>query len=295
MHLTHDKRLHSLLETLHRQPIPQDWILSDPIALPRRYRSPLDIEVVGLLSAMMAYGRVHLFKAVVEKILALCGVSPYEYVANFDPVKERSRFQGIYYRFNRAEDFLSLLQSFGRVLRQYGSLGTLFAALYREDEADIGPTLSRFVAVLSENCPRPLTRGLAYLLPSPTTGSACKRFNLFLRWMIRPKDGVDFGLWSAIPAAKLIMPLDTHIVRISGYLGLTSRKSPDWKMATEITMSLKKFDPIDPLKFDFPLCHLGISGACPEKEDREKCSPCLLKYVCLRGMRWDTRPPPFVV
>jgi hypothetical protein len=99
-----------------------------------------------------------------------------------------------------------------------------------------------------------------FLFPSPASGSACKRLCMFLRWMVRPADGIDLGLWKAIPPRKLIIPVDAHIQRISRFLGLTQRKQADWRMAQEITAALKKFDSDDPVKYDFSLCHIGISG-----------------------------------
>lgn len=279
------KELGLLLDRLTRETHSIERIKTDPIEFPHRYHDSLDIEVVAFLSAILAYGRVSLFKQILEKVLALMGEKPYRFIETFDPDHERRRFKGIYYRFNRTEDFIALFTLMARVVQRYGSLGSLFISLYKENDPDIGPALTRFVNTFKRESDGPISPGLAYLLPSPEDGSACKRFNLFLRWMVRPNDGVDFGLWKAIPPAKLIIPLDTHIVRIAGYLKLTKRKTPDWKMAKEITEGLKRFDPIDPLKYDFPLCHLGLSGDCPLVADREKCKQCLLLKVCTRGKR----------
>src|SRR3569832_1913961 len=207
---------------------------------------------------------------------------------SFDLKKEAPRFQGIYYRMNTSEDLLAFIYLMSRTVRKYGSIGALFRSLYREEEPDLGPTLSRFVGAVFSFATGPvygknvIPDGLRQLLSSPASGSACKRLNLFLRWMVRPDDNVDFGLWKEIPPGKLVIPLDTHIIRISRYLGLTARKSPDWKMAKEITYSLKRLDPHDPLKYDFSLCHLGISGACPIEKDRAKCSVCPLLAACWR-------------
>ncbi len=239
--------------------------------------------MVAFLAAILAYGRVSLFKPVIEKILALSDGSFYDYLTRFDAVRERPRFKGIYYRFNTTEDLVALIALMSRVIREYETIGALFISLYRAEDDDIGPTLSRFIATLLRLLPAQITPGLRHLFPSPEKGSACKRLNLFLRWMIRPNDGIDFGLWPEIPSAKLIIPLDTHIVRIGTYLKLSLRKSPNWKMAKEITKALKHCDPVDPLKYDFPLCHLGISGACPIEMDRDKCHICPLQRVCKRS------------
>ena len=118
--------------------------------------------------------------------------------------------------------------------------------------------------------------GLIQFFPSPSKGSACKRMNLFLRWMIRKRD-IDFGIWKGIPENKLIIPLDTHIAKISRCLGFTKRRSQDWKMAVEITDALKKLDPDDPLKYDFAMCHYGISGLCGPEFN--KCDKCIFKNL----------------
>ena len=126
--------------------------------------------------------------------------------------------------------------------------------------------------------------GLKQLFPSPDKGSACKRPNLFLRWMVRTQD-VDFGIWDRIPPSKLIIPLDTHIAKIARCIGLTKRTSSDWKTAKEITDSLKKFDPEDPLKYDFALCHHGISGLCKGGKSESSCSSCFFNIETISRQR----------
>jgi uncharacterized protein (TIGR02757 family) len=116
--------------------------------------------------------------------------------------------------------------------------------------------------------------GLSQFCPLPSKGSACKRFNLFLRWMIRDRD-IDLGIWKGVPKNKLIIPLDTHIARISRCLGLTKRRSQDWRTAVEVTGALRRFDPEDPLKYDFALCHHGISGLCRGERKKEICRECI--------------------
>ena len=271
------------LDLLCRQHAAKDRISDDPIEIPHRYKDPREIEIAGFIAAVLAYGRVDLFKACVDQVLALAKNGLYAYLKDFDAARERPRFQGIYYRFNTAQDLFDLMRLMSGVVKKYQTIGTLFQNGYEAHDPDIGPTLSRFVAALRELLGTKPSRGFSYLLPSPASGSACKRLNLFLRWMIRPEDGVDFGFWKEIPPAKLIIPLDTHIIRISQYLQLTSRKTPDWKMAQEITAALRQCDPIDPLRYDFSLCHLGISGACPLKASPETCRICVLQQICFPG------------
>ncbi|MFQ5589327.1 MAG: TIGR02757 family protein, partial [Nitrospiria bacterium] len=271
------------LDLLLEKNVPAEHIKSDPIEIPHRYDDPREIEIAALISALLAYGRIDLFKKVIERMLDLAEGRLFQYIHDFSPERERPRFKGIYYRFNTEEDLFSLIHLLSRVVRARGSIGAYFLSTYREDNEDTGPALTRFTALLKTLLPRPVSPGLRYLFPSPKTGSACKRLNLFLRWMVRPNDGVDFGLWTRIPARKLIIPLDTHVIRIAKYLKMTTRKTPDWKMAREITAFLKRCAPEDPLKYDFALCHLGVSGGCPLEANPKKCGVCPLLAICSRG------------
>ncbi|MBW2258057.1 MAG: DUF2400 family protein, partial [Deltaproteobacteria bacterium] len=127
-----------------------------------------------------------------------------------------------------------------------------------------------------------LPRGFRTFLPSPTGGSACKRWNMFLRWMVRPPtEGIDLGLWDSLPPSALVVPLDTHVLRIARLVGLTRRRDGSWRTAAEITANLRLLDPDDPVRFDFALAHLGISGACKGRRDEAVCSACPLRPVCV--------------
>ena len=254
-------------------------LLHDPIEFPHRYSDPGDIEVSGFIASCLAYGRVELFKSVVERILALMGDHPSSFLMDFDVRKQRRLFS-FKYRFNETEDILCLLFILHKILRNRSSLEGAFMRYYAPDDPHTGSALAGFVnevmslntsPVYGKNIHPP---GMTQLFPSPVKGSACKRMNLFLRWMVREKD-IDFGIWKGIPGNKLVIPLDTHIARIARCLGLTRRTSADWKTALEITEALKKLDPDDPLKYDFALCHHGISGMCA-KGDTRLCQGCNL-------------------
>ncbi len=285
------ERLAPFLEKLYALS-PRARIQQDPIAIPHRYKDPIEIELTAWLTTSFAYGRAPFFNQTVDKILSLSNdaKSFHQYLRTLNLEKERPRFNGIYYRFNRSEDILCLVYIMSQIVLQYGGIKQLFLSCYKGEDADIGPTLSRLIEKILAIDTKPVyggtkkPPGLLQFFPSPDQNSACKRWNLYLRWMIRPNDGVDFGLWKEIPSSKLIIPLDTHIARIGRYLGLTSRKSADWTTAKEITQSLAGIDPVDPLKYDFSLCHLGISGACPILPNAEKCRVCLLLPACKRGM-----------
>jgi len=155
----------------------------------------------------------------------------------------------------------------------------------------VGPALSAFSRRMLERTGLPAGPGVVggRLLPgapvrtffsSPEKGSACKRFNLYLRWMVRREGGLDFGLWTSIPPAALVIPLDTHVARIAGLMGLTRRRTADWKMALEVTDALRRLDPLDPVKYDFALCRLGILEYCPRRVDPVKCAACLIRPAC---------------
>jgi len=122
-------------------------------------------------------------------------------------------------------------------------------------------------------------RPLSYLLTSPNDGSACKRMNLFLRWMVR-RTPPDLGIWDFVDPVKLVVPLDTHVHRIATFLGLNRRKTPDWKAARLLTDQLAQFDREDPIRYDFAICRLGILDLCSRKRRKENCDVCLLRDVC---------------
>jgi uncharacterized protein (TIGR02757 family) len=196
---------------------------------------------------------------------------------------------------NTGADIACLLYLMREVVREHGSVGALFEKGVRPEDDDVGPALDRFIerVLAIDTTPvygsnqRPY--GLAQFLSRPSKGSACKRLNMFLRWMARPADGVDFGLWTFLPPSKLIVPLDTHVLRISRYLGLTRRRTGGWETAKAITRRLAEADPDDPLKYDFALCHLGISGRCPTARVAAACRVCPLLAECAKG-RALTRP-----
>jgi uncharacterized protein (TIGR02757 family) len=254
----------------------------DPIEFPHRYVNPRDVEVSAFIASSLAYGKVELFKPIIEKILSEMGASPYDFLLEFSIKRHKILFEGIKYRFNENEDLVALLFILHKTLVRNKSLENVFMKFCLADSLNIEEGLAGFVASLLQTNTSPVygkdikPAGLRQLFPSPVDGSACKRANLFLRWMVRDRD-IDFGIWKGIPKKKLVIPLDTHIARISRCLGFTERKSQGWKMAVEITESLKKFDPADPLKYDFALCHHGISGMCKGDKKGAECRGCILK------------------
>ena len=286
-------RLKEPLERLYRE---FDWAAraeQDAIRYPLRYRNRAEREVVGLFAACMAYGRVTLFGPWVEWALGRMGESPHRFILGFDPVKHARRFDGFHYRFNRPRDLAAFCLATQRLLIRHGSLGAFFAQGFSREHRDVTPALERFVdgflsQDLSSVFPRNrLSYGYKHWFTRPSTGGACKRLHLYLRWMVR-RETPDFGLWKDIPPSALLIPVDTHIQNMARSVGLTRRRTRNWKMAEEITAGLRRLDPEDPVKYDFALCHTRMAGQCLNRRDARVCPPCGLRAVCLH---WRGRRP----
>jgi uncharacterized protein (TIGR02757 family) len=250
----------------------------DPLQLVHQHTTPYDQEVAALIAAAFAYGRADIVVRNAGWVLDRMAPTPHAYLRTFQRKDALTRFAGFAHRFHKTRDLVDLLGRLARVIQTYGSLGALFRECYQDSDEDIGPSLARFVdRVLGQRATG--NRQLHYLLPSPEDGSACKRMNLFLRWMVRRTEP-DLGLWDFVDPAKLVVPLDTHVHRITTFLGLNRRKSPDWKCAREVTTRLATFDPADPVRYDFAICRLGILDLCSRKRRKENCDVCQLRDVC---------------
>lgn len=233
-------------------------ISPDPLEFPHRFKNPLDIEISAFISATFAYGNIKQIIATLEKIHRIMGKSPHQFVMNFSK-KDEARFKGVIHRFYNTEDIITLFKILKIVYQNYGSLKFLFLLYYFEEEKNLKESISFFSCHMLDLGSKiaSVTPGVKFMFPSPYNNSPCKRINLFLRWMVR-RDALDFGLWNEILPAKLIIPVDTHIAKICTNLKLTKRKNITWLMAEEITENLKKYDSIDPVKYDFALCHIGM-------------------------------------
>ncbi|HZZ86131.1 MAG TPA: TIGR02757 family protein [Anaeromyxobacteraceae bacterium] len=270
---------------------------ADPLEFPRRYPDPADAEVAGLLAACLAYGRADLFRPQISYLLAEMGAHPAAFAGRFARAPAADRFPAFRYRFNQPPDAAALVAAAGWLRAAHGSLGARFGALHRAALAagaasPLREALARFAAELRAAPPvAPLLagrggRGLLHLLPDARNAGACKRLNLYLRWMVRGPDGVDLGLWRAeVPATALVVPLDTHLARMARRLGLTARRDLSWRTAEEVTRALRRIDPQDPVRHDFALCHLGMSGACPANRGPEHCAACALRSACRERAR----------
>ena len=254
---------------------------ADPVAFVHRFQAPADQEVVALFAACLAYGRVDLIRRALVDAVGRMGPAPAAAARADDPAAARARFAGFVYRVTRGEDLARLWIGVGALLRRFPSLGAAFQAGDDPASPDLRPALVRFHQALgAPTADDPPRRSYKHLVASPGGPSPVKRLNLFLRWMVRGPDAVDLGLWAALDPARLVIPLDTHVHRIGRYLGLTARTRPDWQTAAEITAALRRLDPADPLRYDFALAHLGISGACPSRRVPAICADCPLERIC---------------
>jgi uncharacterized protein (TIGR02757 family) len=257
---------------------------SDPVHIVRRYASPNDREIVGFCAAGLAFGRVASVLASVEALLTVMGPSPAAFVRRFDPAADGRRLRRLGHRWIRGRDLVALVLILQRMLRESGSIERFFVAADNPVAPDIGPALDGFSARALETDlraaygRRAARPGVGYFFPRPSAGSACKRLNLFLRWMVR-KDAIDLGVWSRVSASRLIVPLDTHVIRLGRCLQLTRYVTPGWKMAAEITAALRVIDPADPVRYDFSLCHVGMMNACGYGRP-QKAARCPLKELC---------------
>ena len=269
----------------------------DPIDCVRVYPSPADREIAGFVAAGLAFGRVASILSSVHAVLGAMRPSPAAFVRSFEPGRDAGPFLPFVHRWVRGCDIVALLVILRHVLDTAGSLEQFF--LDGDDPAspDIGPGLESLCARARAVDLRPVygrrdgRPGVHGFFPLPSGASACKRLNLFLRWMVR-RDDIDLGAWSRVSAARLIVPLDVHVIRVGRCLGLTPYSSPGWRMASSITASLREVDPSDPVKYDFALCHLGMEGLCGFRTPAGD-SHCPLRGVCrprARRPRGSRRP-----
>ena len=257
-------------------------IKPDPLQFVYEYSGQADMEIVGLLSAVLAYGRVEQIEKKLTELFARMGNAPYEFVRNFDR-KARAKLKDFKHRFTTGDDISDLLMLLKIVVVQHGTIEKCFAKGYNFNDENIISAMSKFcdslLRIYTVKFGGPPGRGLKYLLASPAGGSACKRLNLYLRWMVRCDD-VDTGLWTSIDKAKLIVPIDVHMGRLCGILGFYDNKTASLKAAKQITDSFAEFTPNDPVKYDFSLSRIGIVKNCNGKY-KPGCQMCELVSFCL--------------
>lgn len=266
--------LDRLLERFDRS-----YLEPDPLAAALKYSAPGDVETACLIAASFAYGRADLIQKNVTQILDAMEGSPARFCESFNPSASREWMKGFAYRFQKREDLVALVRAIGSARKSNGSIKNLFLEGDDPGAETVLPGLVHMAVALRKLAGRE-TAPFKALLSDPSLGGASKRWNLFLRWMIR-KDGVDPGVWNgAVSTARLVIPLDTHVARVGRQLGMLERKSGDWKAALELTRYLRALDPADPVKYDFAICSYGKLGYCAKKVNPEKCGRCDLSGIC---------------
>lgn len=259
------KKLDAIVQQYDRE-----FLHSDPVMIPHQFTDPADQEIVAFIAAVYAYGSVKQILGSVRRVLdALGGIdpSPSRAVRAFSARRDRARFAAVRHRFNRGDDAACLVQFLQKMIEQNGSIEGFFAAAAPR-EAPLRDRIAAFCeralaldfsniyenrdGVLPENA------GVRFFFTNPRDGSACKRLCMFLRWVVRPADGIDLGLWSTLTSAELVMPLDTHTTRICYCNGLSPSPFATWRNAEHVTNELKKFNFNDPVCYDFAISRLGI-------------------------------------
>lgn len=244
----------------HYKSFDRTQLKPDPLQFLYLFKDERDIELVGLISSILAYGNVKQIENTLKKLVMIFDGKPYSLIKKYTVIKDEKKLKGIKHRFYTEDDIKKLFFILNKEIKRYESIKRIFLMGYNSSGNNLKDAISNFshhfLNSFSESGIK-ISRGIKFMFPLPEKGSACKRINLFLRWMVR-KDELDFGFWNEIPSVKLVIPVDTHIARICKSLKLTKRKNVSWQMAEEITKNLKKFDPGDPVKYDFAICHIGI-------------------------------------
>lgn len=259
----------------------------DPLWFPRQYSEPADREVVAVVAACLAFGNAKVACTKIHRLLEALG-APGD-PASLATLRRRTGWSWVH-RTYRLDHIVHLITRVHRLQQEHGSVGHLFWSLGERHGFDLRPALAQLADALRG--PEP-DRALGHLVPDPRRGSACKRLVMLCRWMCRPDDGVDLGLWSW-PPERLLVPVDTHVARIAWNLHLTSHRAATWKNAETITRSLRRYHPQDPVRYDFALCHLGITGECPTRHQPARCARCGARALCVKpkGALLDTTRTP---
>ncbi len=253
--------LRILLDKAHLDFIRSNEVQHDALAPALVYKNNQDKELAAFICSILAYGRIAQVKKSIQRVLDPMGKKPSNWLINASDRDILNAVRGWTHRFNTASDMFLMLKILRYIYRSYGSIEKFLKPSHETTARELIENLyAKFHWVLNDEIGfvQELD-GFAFFLPDPKKGGACKRINLFLKWMVRDQTP-DLGLWKKFHKKNLIIPLDTHIYRQAKALKLTKRSIADWKTAEEITTALAKIDPTDPTKYDFALCHLGIRG-----------------------------------
>jgi uncharacterized protein (TIGR02757 family) len=235
------------------------YIQTDPISAVHEIAGKRNRELAAFLVSIFSFGTVKQIQRTAKMLFEALPSNIWEYLAHAE-IAKATKMLSIQHRFIKGADTRCILKTLQVIINEYGTIESLFKKHYLQSDAmkasiicfseELRTIFRKYNGAFSE-------RTLRFIFPSPASGCAAKRMNLFLRWMVR-NDEIDLGLWDIIEKKQLIIPLDTHTARISRNLGLTTRKQPGWAMAQEITERLKQFDPEDPVKYDFAMTRLGM-------------------------------------
>ncbi|MBF9254631.1 TIGR02757 family protein [Pontibacter sp. 172403-2] len=232
-----------------------DFILHDPVSVPHRFTKKQDIEISGFFAAILAWGQRKTIINNSLKLMDLMDNAPHDFILQHQE-QDLKRFLGFRHRTFNDTDLLYLLYFFRHYYRQHASLETAFTGEQNQFKTQ-KERLEHFHNLVFSlpDAPQRTRKHIA----TPARKSACKRLNMYLRWMVRSDDaGVDFGLWSKLLMQDLICPCDVHVERVARRLGLITRPGMNWQTAEELTAHLRLFDPADPVKYDYALFGLGI-------------------------------------
>lgn len=225
------------------------FIQDDPIAIPHGFDDPRDQEVIGLYAALLAWGRRETVLAKMEALCERMDYRPFRFVRDFDPARDAAALEGFKHRTFQPIDAFWFTRNLSAALARHGTVENLFAAHLPSDATDAGPAIQGFsttILTISPQTPERLRKHLA----RPEAGSACKRLNMYMRWMVR-SGPVDLGIWTRIAPDQLLLPLDVHSGRQARALGLVDRKSNDWKAVQRLTAACRCLCPDDPARYDF--------------------------------------------
>ena len=234
------------------------FIEKDPIAIPHGFGDPRDRETVGLYAALLAWGQRRTVLSKMEELCERMRYRPYRFVLEFDEARDGERLAGFKHRTFQPVDALWLTKSLSAALRRHETVEALFARHLPASAPDVRPAIQGFSETLLTILPQTPPR-LRKHLARPDAGSACKRLAMYLRWMVRPGP-VDFGLWTDVRPAQLVLPLDVHAGRQARALGLLHRKANDWRAVAELTEACRRLCPDDPARYDFAFFGVGAYG-----------------------------------
>lgn len=242
-----------LLEAKYVQFNTREFILTDPVQVPHRFSNKQDIEISSFLTCTIAWGNRRMIINNAFRLMNLLENNPHDFLAG-SSTREWERLERFVHRTFQPGDLMYFLDALRRIYVDFGGLEMVFSEGYKN--GGIYESLIHFRKIFMQWSP--LQRVNKHV-SNPEKGSAAKRLNLFLMWMVRRDDiGVHFGLWPQISQSELIIPLDVHVGRVSRHLGLLTRKANDWKAACELTGVLRGFDSVDPVKYDFSLFGMGL-------------------------------------